>query len=290
MTFMLNTYGFEKAKEIGERAVNRIHFSKENERFNLWSAILSLYVSNNRGNVDSVIEKALQGASKPHLIYLQYAKILNKLYEKKKQRMDATEEEEDSQSENEEDEELKNKRANELEELLTKIDQVYRKACKKYRNEKKVFEEYEQWCISTLKDIKKAEHVLNRSLKVYPQKEHISLKSKFAIILYKCENTIEARNAMENIIQNSPKRSDAWSIYLDCEQQHTNDQRYIRELFERVCNLTTLSTKKMKSFLQRYLKFETQHGDSERQEHVKQIAKEYIQSKLEKSKIDTNKD
>ncbi|KAF0976888.1 hypothetical protein FDP41_004183 [Naegleria fowleri] len=284
MTFMLNTYGFEKAKEIGERAVSRIHISKENERFNLWSAIMSLYVSNNKPNIEKVIEKALQGSSKPHNIYLQYATILNKLYEKKKQRLDEADEEEAEESDADDENEVKKKKTSELEDLLNRIDQVYRKACKKYRNEKKVFEEYERWCISTLKDIKKGELVLARSLKVFPNKEHISLRCKFAILLYKTgENILDARNVMENIIQNHPKRSDAWSIYLDCEQQHTKDVRYIREIFERVCHLTTLSTKKMKSFLQRYLKFETQHGDVERQEHVKKIAKDFIQSKLQKA-------
>ncbi|KAG2388348.1 hypothetical protein C9374_000512 [Naegleria lovaniensis] len=290
MTFMLNTYGFEKAKEIGERAVNRIHFSYENERFNLWSAILSLYVSNNKPNIEKVIEKALQGSSKPQSIYLQYATILNKLYEKKKQRLDEADEEAAEESDADDENEVKKKKTSELEDLLNRIDQVYRKACKKYRNEKKVFEEYERWCISTLKDIKKGELVLERSLKVFPNKEHISLRCKFAILLYKTgENILDARNVMENIIQNHPKRSDAWSIYLDCEQQHTKDVRYIREIFERVCHLTTLSTKKMKSFLQRYLKFETQYGDADRQEHVKKIAKDFIQSKLQKAQtVDAN--
>jgi len=285
MTFMLNTYGFEKAREIGDRAVSRIHFSKENERFNLWTAIISLYVSNNKPDIDKVIERALQGASHPQNIYLQYARLLNKLYEKKKQRLDAAEE--DNESSDDEDEDaasIRQRREKELEELLNRIEQVYKKACKKYRNEKKVFEDYQQWCIVTLKDIKKAEGVLARSFTVFQKRDHIALKSKFAVQLYKYgDNVLDARNAMEDIIQNNPKRSDVWSIYLDCEQQHTNDKRYMREIFERVCNLTTLSTKKMKSFLQRYLKFETQHGDVEGVEHVKKIAKEYIQNKLEKS-------
>jgi hypothetical protein len=66
-------------------------------------------------------------------------------------------------------------------------------------------------------------------------------------------------------------------MFLDAEM---NAKRYdeVRNIFERCVNLK-LSTKKMKQFLQRYLKFEKDFGDEKTQEHVKKVAKEYIEMK-----------
>ncbi|KAL9653024.1 hypothetical protein ABK040_015539 [Willaertia magna] len=284
ITFMLNTYGFDKAKAIAERAINRIHPTKEKEKLNVYSALLSLYISNNK-DVEPIIQRAAQSLSQPHVIYLQYATILNKLFERKVMNLKSEQLKEDD---DEEDEEQSNqmidyKSNKELNALVDKIEDIFKKACKKFKSEKKVYEEYIQWCICNLKDIKKGDQVLQRTFKVFPKKDHVSLSAKFAVILYKGNFIQEARNNMETIIQNNPKRSDIWSMYLDCEQKVTQEESYIRDLFERICNLSSLSTKKMKSFLQRYLKFENENGDKDRQEHVKELAKEYIQNKLQKT-------
>jgi rRNA biogenesis protein RRP5 len=52
----------------------------------------------------------------------------------------------------------------------------------------------------------------------------------------------------------------------------------VRELYERAVSLS-LSTKKMKFMLKRYLKFEQEHGNEERVEKIKEKAMAYVMSK-----------
>jgi rRNA biogenesis protein RRP5 len=53
-----------------------------------------------------------------------------------------------------------------------------------------------------------------------------------------------------------------------------------RHLFERVVSLN-LSSKKMKFFFKRYLDFEKTYGTDATVEHVKQRAREYVESKMQ---------
>lgn len=84
---------------------------------------------------------------------------------------------------------------------------------------------------------------------------------------------------MEGILNSYPNRTDLWGMFIDFEM---GAERYdeVRNIFERLVHLK-LSTKKMKSFLQRYLKFEKDHGDLTTQTHVKKIAEKYIQTKAQ---------
>jgi len=52
---------------------------------------------------------------------------------------------------------------------------------------------------------------------------------------------------------------------------------HIRTLFERLIHMKW-SSKKMRYFFKRYLEFEKEHGDEEAIEHVKQKAREYVES------------
>ncbi|KAL7722621.1 Protein RRP5-like protein [Entamoeba marina] len=70
---------------------------------------------------------------------------------------------------------------------------------------------------------------------------------------------------------------DVWNVYIDMEQQ-VGDVNVIRRLFERIVKLK-LSTKTMKTFLTKYLEFETNNGDEKRMDHVREIAKSFVDSK-----------
>lgn len=102
--------------------------------------------------------------------------------------------------------------------------------------------------------------------------------TKFAQLHYKYGSIIDGHKIFEGILNNYPGRTDIWSMFIDME---LSVKRYneVRNLFERVVN-TKLSTKKMKKFLQRYLKFEKEYGTEDGQEHVKEIARKYIEMKI----------
>jgi len=48
-----------------------------------------------------------------------------------------------------------------------------------------------------------------------------------------------------------------------------------RRIYERMSTLK-LSSKKMKGVLKRWLSFEQEHGSTAQQEHVRQIARDYV--------------
>jgi len=63
-------------------------------------------------------------------------------------------------------------------------------------------------------------------------------------------------------------------MYIDAEM-NAERMDQVRNLYERVVHLN-LSTKKMQGFLKRYLRFEKDQQSEDGQEHVKQLAREYI--------------
>ena len=114
---------------------------------------------------------------------------------------------------------------------------------------------------------------------------------KFAQLEYKnASGSLErGRTLFEGLLSTYPKRVDFWDIYLDMEIAHllgVKDDaakqeaiKQIRQRFERVSS-TNLSLKKMKHFFKRYLEWERQYGDETTEAHVKQLATQYVQSKL----------
>jgi len=85
------------------------------------------------------------------------------------------------------------------------------------------------------------------------------------------------RTIFEGIMTTYPKRVDLWSIYLDMELRDVADVEGPRNLFERLIHMKW-SSKKMKYFFKRFLEFEKEHGDEDTVEHVKQAAREYVES------------
>ncbi len=96
---------------------------------------------------------------------------------------------------------------------------------------------------------------------------------------FKCGNLERGRTILEGIVNNYPKRSDIWNIYLDLEENETNNIQNIRNLYERVASLS-LSSKNMKNFFKRFLSFEKDNGNEERVNYVKEKAKQYVESKI----------
>jgi rRNA biogenesis protein RRP5 len=60
------------------------------------------------------------------------------------------------------------------------------------------------------------------------------------------------------------------------------DHQRTRGLFERATHLA-LPPKKMKFLFKRYLDYEKEHGDAAGLEHVKQLAREYVEAHLAKA-------
>ena len=85
---------------------------------------------------------------------------------------------------------------------------------------------------------------------------------------------------MEELLAQYPKRADLWNVYLDMELRRVPASvPRVRRLFDRVTSLS-FSTKKMQYFLKRFMAFESKHGDAESEEHVRDVAREYLSRKV----------
>lgn len=126
-----------------------------------------------------------------------------------------------------------------------------------------------------------ARSTFDKSLQALPARHHIHMSSQAALVEFKFGNPEKGRSIMERILQENPRRTDLWSVYLDQEVAH-GDQNRARALYERCIHLT-LPPKKMKFLFKKYLEYEKKHGDEAHVESVKKKAMEYVERSLSTS-------
>ncbi|TPX58764.1 hypothetical protein SpCBS45565_g07918 [Spizellomyces sp. 'palustris'] len=238
MAFQLQLAEIEKAREVAERALKTISFREEQEKMNVWVALMNL--ENTYGTQESllkVFERAV-AMNNPKAVYIHLVRI----YERT-EKWDL---------------------ANQLHQVMTK----------KFNMSSKIWTSYGLYQLRRGK-VEDARRILQRSLQSLPKRKHVKTICKFAQMEFKYGEPERGRTIFEGIMSNYPKRIDLWSIYLDMEMR-TGDTAIIRRLFERVINLK-VSSKKMKFFFKKYLDYEKKHGTPESVEHVKQAAVAYVE-------------
>ncbi|XP_058758623.1 rRNA biogenesis protein RRP5-like [Vicia villosa] len=242
MDFMISLADIEKARSIAERALRTIIIREENEKFNIWKAYFNL--ENKYGNpkeeaVMKVFQRAIQ-YNDPKKVHL----ALLEMFERTEQHSLA-------------------------DELLNKMTKKFKHSCK-------VWLRRVQNLLLQKKDDDVA--VVKRALLSLPQRKHIKFITQTAKLEFKIGLPDRGRSLFEKLLQEYPKRTDLWSVYLDQEIQ-LKDKDLIRALFERAISLS-LPPKKIKFLFNKYLKYETDHGDEEQIESVKRKAMEYVESSM----------
>ncbi|KAF9919994.1 rRNA biogenesis protein rrp5 [Linnemannia zychae] len=239
MAFQLQLSEINKAREIGQRALKAISFREEQEKMNVWVALMNL--ENTFGSADTleeIFKNAVQ-TCEPKKIYLQLVKI----YE----------------------------RSNKIE-LATEL---YTTMTKKFGQSSKVWTGFGHFQLHH-GNLEAGRELLQRSLKSLPKRKHIKTISKFAQLEFKYGEPERGRTIFEGVMSNYPKRIDLWSVYIDMEIRN-GEQDAVRRLFARVVSLK-LSSKKMKFFFKKWLAYEKDNGDEESVEEVKRRALAYVES------------
>ncbi|KAI8601950.1 hypothetical protein EDD21DRAFT_91525 [Dissophora ornata] len=239
MAFQLQLSEISKAREIGQRALKSISFREEQEKMNVWVALMNL--ENTFGSADTleeVFKNAVQ-TCEPKKIYLQLVKI----YE----------------------------RSNKID-LATEL---YNTMTKKFGQSSKVWTGFGHFQLHH-GNLEAGRELLQRSLKSLPKRKHIKTISKFAQLEFKYGEPERGRTIFEGVMSNYPKRIDLWSVYIDMEVRN-GEQDAVRRLFARVVSLK-LSSKKMKFFFKKWLAYEKDNGDEEHIEEVKRRALAYVES------------
>jgi rRNA biogenesis protein RRP5 len=245
MAFHLEQAEITKARAVGEKALKTISFREEQEKLNVWVALLNLEnLYGTQSSLEELFERALQ-FNEPLVIYNHLANIY-------------------SQS---------NK--SELAEAL------YHTMLKKFKQNKTVWIDFGLYYMKNNR-LESARKLMQRSLTCLEKRDHIEVISKFAQMEFKFGDPEHGKTLFENILSNFPKRVDLWSVYIDmmCKYVLKNDNKEsedsVRNIFERVITLK-LAAKKMKFIFKRYIEFESQYNNEDRIDRIKQKALEYVE-------------
>ncbi|KAI9253242.1 hypothetical protein EDC94DRAFT_546543 [Helicostylum pulchrum] len=239
MAYQLQLSEISKARDIGERALKTISFREEQEKMNVWVALLNL--ENNFGT-----EETLEEVFKRALVYCDPLKVylqLVKIYERS--------------------------------DKLDKAEALWEEMTKKFGQSPEVWTGFGLYYLQHQQGDKSRE-LLQKSLKVLPKHEHAQTAVKFAQLEFKHGEPELGRTILEGIMSNSPKRLDLWNIYLDMEIK-AGDYEMARRLFERVASMK-FSSKKMKFLFKKWIQFEKAHGTEDDVQRVKEKTLAYVES------------
>uniref|UniRef100_A0A672TTY3 Protein RRP5 homolog n=1 Tax=Strigops habroptila TaxID=2489341 RepID=A0A672TTY3_STRHB len=240
MAFHLQATEIEKARAVAERALKTISFREEQEKLNVWVALLNL--ENMYGTEEAlmkVFERAVQ-YNEPLKVFQHLCDIYANS-EKYKQ-----------------------------------AEELYHTMLRRFRQEKSVWLKYASFLLKQ-GQTEATHRLLERALKALPTKEHVDVISRFAQLEFRFGDPEHAKALFESTLSSYPKRTDIWSIYIDIMIKH-GSQKEVRDIFERVVHLS-LAPKKMKFLFKRYLDYEKKFGTTESVLAVKRAALEYVETK-----------
>lgn len=217
MAFQLSMMEVDKSRAIAERALKTIQFRDEQEKQNVWLALLNLEnIYGTQETLNKTLERAVNH-NNPKYIYMQMIKI----YEKS--------------------------------EKFDSAESLFQLMCKKFKESSKVWIEYGMFKLRQ-NQTDAARKLMQRSLLSLPRRKRrlilrepslqnlddkymcsfifqrfLDIKTicKFAQMEFKYAEAERGRTIFEGIMANYPKRADLWNIFLDMELR-TGDPITIR--------------------------------------------------------------
>lgn len=241
MSFQLQLGEIEKSREIAERALKTINYRDEQEKLNIWIAILNL--ENSFGTDESLAE-----AFKRSVQYMDSLTMHQKLIG-----------------------------IYQLSEKLDKAEDLFKTMTKKFSQNVSVWVSNGSFYFKR-QMAEEAHQVLARALQSLPKREHIEVVRKFGQLEFNDGDPEQGRSLFEGLITDAPKRIDLWNVYIDQEIKQ-GDRERVEALFERVVT-KKLSKKQAKFFFSKWLSFEEDKGDEQASARVKALAIEFVQNLL----------
>lgn len=238
MSFQLQLGEIDKSREIAERALKTINYREEQEKMNIWIAILNL--ENSFGTSESLAE-AFARATQYMDSLTMHQKLIG-IYI--------------------------------LSENLDKAEELYKVMTKKFAQNVSVW----VLCASFYMDRQmsdEAHQVLARALQSLPKRDHIEVVRKFAQLEFSKGDPEQGRSLFEGLVSDAPKRTDLWNVYIDQEIKSGN-RDHVVGLFERVIT-KKLSRKQAKFFFSKWLSYEEESGSEQSVARVKALAVDYVQ-------------
>ncbi len=239
MSFALQLSDVDKAREIARRALKVINYREEQERMNVWIALLNL--ENTYGS-EETLEATFKEAVQANDGFTMYLKMVNIL---------------------------------EAAEKIEAAEEMFVKAKTKYSTTPEFWIEYARFFLRTDQaDASRA--LLPRAMQALAKRDHTSTITAFAINEFKLGDAERGRTIFEGLVDSYQKRLDLWWQYIDQESRLAENQAQVRNLFERTLTLK-LTAKKGKSLLKKWLEYEKKQGDAKSQAKVLKKAKEFVE-------------
>lgn len=255
VSFQVQLGDVEKAREIAKRALQTIHFREEQEKFNVWLALLNL--ENTYGSaetLESTFKEACQ-YNEPKAVHLRLADILEQSGK------------------------------------LEAAQDHWKRTAKKFGLSSKVWQGYHRFLLrngaqGSHSDDSRA--VVSRSMQSLDKRKHVKTILAYALDEFRIGDSERGRTIFEGLVDSYPKRLDIWWQYIDQETKVQNTSQ-VRDLFERILALK-LSSKKIKSVLKKWLEFEKRHGDQTGQQAVLAHARRIVEEQKKRSENDDEED
>ncbi|KAJ7783575.1 hypothetical protein DFH07DRAFT_192575 [Mycena maculata] len=238
MSFQLQLSEVEKARTIARRALQTINFREEQEKLNIWIALLNL---ENAYGTDETIESTFKEAARSNdskTIHLRLALIFDQS------------------------------------DKSAKAEEQYQRTCKKFGQSSKVWTLFSEYYLRK-GNVEDSRKLLPRSLQSLDKRKHLKTISRFAQLEYKLGDPERGKTLFEGIVDSHPKRLDLWSVYMDMEAGQEQIQT-LRNLFDRVLK-QKMTSHKAKAFFKKWLELEKRIGDEEGVANVKAKAVEWTQ-------------
>ncbi|UZJ51069.1 hypothetical protein CBS101457_000389 [Exobasidium rhododendri] len=243
ISFQLQLGDVVKAREVGRKALQVIGFREEQEKFNVWIALLNL--ENTFGSEDTLEEvyKEACAYNDDKVISLKFAEILEKS------------------------------------DKIEKAGEQWKRTTKKFGFSSKVWVEYHRFCLR-IGRAEEARNMIARSMQSLEKRKHVKTIVAFALDDFRMGDAERGRTIFEGLVDTYPKRLDIWWQYIDQESRKQNVAQ-ARELFERILSMKQ-SSKKVKSVLKKWLEFEKKHGDQRGEKAVLSRARRFVEERSQK--------
>lgn len=254
MAFHLSLADIASARNVANRAFDRIEFRQEGEKLNVWTALLTLEMKyGDQKKFMATIDKACQH-NNPKKVYLRVCEMLEREIDKADQIQ--------------------------LSSATTNADEMFSKMCKKFKSKKTVWIAYAKYLIKSLRH-EEAQEIRKKSLKSLPEYKHVETMSKFAQLEYEYGSVERARTIFDALIEKEKKRLDLVFVYVDKEIKF-GDIQHVRNLFGKFSNgdnnnKSRFNDKQMKSLFKKWYRVEDENGDEESRQKVKLAAKAYVE-------------
>ncbi|KAL0819380.1 hypothetical protein ABMA28_007497 [Loxostege sticticalis] len=238
MAFHLQATEIDKARAVGRRALSTISFREEQEKLNVWLALIN---TENRFGTKESQQKVLEEALQMNDTFKVHSKLLDIYVETSKQQ-----------------------------ELSSLVDLMMRK----YKRDPTTYTLCGAACFK-LGLVDKARQVMQKAISVLEKKEHVSVLVQFALLERSTGSRERAEALLEQVLAVYPQRVDVAAVYADMLLKG-GEVDQVRQVMERMTS-QKLPARKMKILYKKWIEVEEKIGDQDKVEEIRQRAMEYIE-------------